>query len=296
MTNWHSTLRRRLLPVLACVLCVASIGWMPYADVPPDIVISQLHLFLSRTGDRVQVTEYYLLSNTGDEVFEGTDDPETGQRVTITFDVPEGADALTFDGPGLGERFVAVQDGFADTEPIPPGTASLGVLFSYDLQYREGLLIARSAPVPVASVVILAAEGGLGVEGAGVEPAGVLETEQGPALSYTAGPLAAGEMLSLVLFSAELPAVPPAAAGPSVPARNAGQEAAIGLSVLAVAVAGVYLLWRSRSPAGPPPEQVRPVVERIAALDARFEAGQVPESAYRKRRKSLVRQARKLLE
>lgn len=201
MTNWHSTLRRRLLPVLACVLCVASIGWMPYADVPPDIVISQLHLFLSRTGDRVQVTEYYLLSNTGDEVFEGTDDPETGQRVTITFDVPEGADALTFDGPGLGERFVAVQDGFADTEPIPPGTASLGVLFSYDLQYREGLLIARSAPVPVASVVILAAEGGLGVEGAGVEPAGVLETEQGPALSYTAGPLAAGEMLSLVLFS-----------------------------------------------------------------------------------------------
>ncbi|MEE8389170.1 MAG: hypothetical protein V3S14_00015 [Anaerolineae bacterium] len=64
---------------------------------------------------------------------------------------------------------------------------------------------------------------------------------------------------------------------------------------LATAVAVVYLLWQSPAHELPPP-RARPLVEAIAALDASFETGQVQEGAYRKKRRSLKRQLRALLE
>jgi hypothetical protein len=214
--------------------------------------------------------------------------------VTLTFSVPEGAQGLSFDGPGLGERFVKVEGGFADTEPIAPGTATVGVLFSYQLRYRDGLPIDRTFYVPVESVVLLAAEGGLAIEGPGIRPEGALDTELGPALSYTAGPMARGETLGLTLVGGprEVDSAPVLGS----PTRNRTREAAIGMVALAVALAFVFLVWRPPRPTDPPPPRVRPLIEKIAALDTNFEAGEVPENKYRQRRRSLKGQARRLLE
>jgi len=53
--------------------------------------------------------------------------------------------------------------------------------------------------VPVASVALVIPEEQGALEGTGLTPAGTLDTQMGQALSYTAGPLAAGEPLAFTL-------------------------------------------------------------------------------------------------
>jgi hypothetical protein len=101
----------------------------------------------------------------------------------------------------------------------------------------------------------------------------------GVALSYTAGPLAAGQPLAFNLVDDE------------TAAWNGGgwKEIALGLFVLAAAAGGAFWMWRS--PVVPAlPAEADALVEAIAALDADLEAGQVEEDVHRRRRKALKRQ------
>lgn len=289
--------RQRWLP-LALLALLLTTAWTPIpqeGDVTEDpsaILVTQLHILMTRAGGRLQVGEYYLVSNTGERTYVGVEDPETEQRATLTFTLPEGAEGLSFDGPGLGERYLELEEGFADTEPIPPGTATVEVLFRYELPHREGLRVERVFDVPVASVVLVFPGEGMVLEGDGIIPSGTLDTQMGPALSYTAGPLGAGEPLAFTLVAGPEPV--PNVPVPSVPVRNTAWEAAVGLVALAAAVVAVYLLWRSPSP-GPLPARARSLVEDIVALDADFEAGRVGEKIYRQKRKAFRRRIRALL-
>lgn len=291
---------RRLLPLGLLVLLLAT-GWTPApqdgggTEDPSAIQITQLHTFMVVAEGRLVVEEYILISNLGDETYVGREDPETGRRLTLAFTLPAGASDLQVAGPGLAERFVERDGGFADTEPIPPGMATVEVRFSYWLPYREGLQVERAYPVPVSSVVLLLVEGGMTLAGEGVSPAGTLDTQMGPVLSYTSGPLQAGGALAFTLVEHPQMPAPSAPAPTAGPARSGTREAAIGLLALAGAVVAVYLLWRPAE-AEPLPSRARPLVESIAALDADYEAGRVTEKTYRQRRKSLKRQVRALLE
>ena len=252
---------------------------------PSTIQITQLHMFISSAGERIQMGEYYLIGNTGGRAYTGIQDPEAERPVTLRFTLPQEAEGLEFDGPGLGERFLESEDGFSDTEPIAPGNATTEVFFSYHFPYREGMEVERAFDAPVASIVILLSDEGLEMEGEGITPGGSMDTQMGPALSYTAGPLAAGEPLVFRLVERTVEPVSGEAAG-----QGSGGTA-IGLVALAAAVAASY--WMYRSPAaGPIPARARSLAEQIAALDIDFEAGRVTERAYRKKRKSLKRQAR----
>jgi hypothetical protein len=257
------------------------------------VLVTQLHIFMTGSGDWLQVGEYYLISNTGDRTYIGVEDSEAGRRVTLTVTSPAGAENARFEDAGLGERFLEREADFADTEPILPGTATAEVLFNYDLPYREGLRVTRTFDVPVASVVLVLPDEGMVLEGTGLTSEGTMDTQMGPALSYTAGPLAAGEPLAFTLVAGP-PPVPLAPVGGGLPTRNAALETSVGLVGLAAAVVAIYLLWRPSSP-GPLPARARPLVEAIAALDADFEAGQVVEGAYRRKRKALKQQLRALL-
>lgn len=265
---------------------------------PTDIQVTQMHIFLSMVDDRIRIGEYHLVSNTADLTYVGKGDPGTGQRITLSFTLPEGAEGLSFDGPGLGERYLEQEDGFADTEPIVPGTATAEALFSYELLYRDGMQVERVFDLPVTSVVILLSDEGMALEGEGVVSAGTLDTQMGPALSYTAGPLMPGESLRFSLVDR------PQAAMSSVPLeispsgsplnRNAAREISVGLVALATAVVVGYLLWQPSLPQSPP-AAARSLVRAIAALDADFEAGQVPGKSYHRKRGALKRRLRVLL-
>ncbi|MEE8389171.1 MAG: hypothetical protein V3S14_00020 [Anaerolineae bacterium] len=100
---------------------------------PSAIQIAQMHAFMSMLGDRLQIGEYLLVSNARDRTYVGKEDPEAGQRSTLSFILPEGAEELSFDDSGLGERYLERGGGFADTEPVIAGTATVEMLFSYEL-------------------------------------------------------------------------------------------------------------------------------------------------------------------
>jgi hypothetical protein len=253
-------------------------------EAPTFIRVTQLHVFVTRDGDCLQMGEYYLVSNTGDRTYVGVEDAETGQRATLTFTLPEGAEGLLFDGPGLGERFLEREEGFSDTEPVLPGTATVEVFFGYRLPYREGLHVERVFGTPVDSVVLVLSGEGMALEGAGLTLEGSLDTQMGPALSYIAGPLAAGEPLTFTLVAEP---VGEQESGGAEEQRDSGaRETAIGLATLAVAVVAVYLLWLPPAPVSLP-ARARPLVEAIAALDVDFEMGRVREKTYRQKRQTL---------
>jgi hypothetical protein len=263
---------------------------------PAAVLIAQAHIFISRADDRFQFGEYYLISNIGDRTFVGTEDARTGRRITLPFSLPAGAEYLSFDGSGLGERYLERDAGFVDTEPVIPGGATVETLFSYELSYQEGMQVERGFDVEVNSVVVLLAVEGTVLRGDGLVSAGTLSTQMGPAVSYTAGPLAAGDSLAFTIVADPqatmgLPSAPVAAAGGSSPVRSAARETSVGLVALAAAVVVVYLLWMA--PGTPPlPEPARPLVESIVVLEADFEAEQVSEKDYQRQRRSLEQQLR----
>jgi hypothetical protein len=244
--------------------------------------ITQLHIFLNRVEDRLRVGEYYLIGNASDQTWIGAPDPATNRRVTLAFTLPGGAENLWFSGPGLGERFLAREGGFADTYSIPPGERAVEVFFSYELPYRDGLRLTRAFGAPVGSVVLLVSEaGGVTLRGDGITPAEIVETQMGPALSYTGGPLEVGRPLVFDLV------------GQSAAVKSGGPLTEIVLGFVSLAAAMAIAFWLWCSPARPLfPERARPLVASIADLDADFERGRVEEAEYLQKREALKEQVR----
>ena len=245
------------------------------------VVISQAHYFIAPLdGANLRVTEFYLIGNTGDRVYAGREDAG-GTRTTLTFTLPKGAHNLVYDGPGLGERYVGDTARFADTRPIPPGAAVVEVAFSYALSLTGKTRIDCAMGVPLVSAAFIVSGEGVALTGPGLIPEGMRDTRMGPAVTYSTGPFVANEALAFTL-------VPQAAA--SSRARD------IGLGVAALLVAGgvSYRLWRPASVRTPetvdPPEAARPLLEAIAALDARFASGDLPEETYHQEREALKQQ------
>ena len=264
------------------------------------VQVDQAHLFIVPTGDRLQIAEYYLIGNTGERTYVGVGQGDGDDRTTVAFTVPPAAMGLTFDGPGLGERFIGDAASFADSLPVPPGTATIEVDFSYELIYEEGLVLTRELDVPVKSVVIIVNGSEIGLEGPGVEFGGMMDTQMGRAASYTAGPYAAGAPLVLRFIPQDSAVGAPVEAAtrvetptePSGPRqRDPVSEALIGGVVLVVAALAAYQVWQAQ-PTPPMPEAARDTVADIVALDERYARGDVTDRDYERRRAALRRRVR----
>jgi hypothetical protein len=256
-------------------------------DDPGDVAVAQLHVFVERSGERLQVGQYCVIRNSGERTYVGSRRSGSSSPTTWAVRLPGDAENLRFDRGELGGRFVATGDGFADTRAVPPGEASVEASLTYELPYSEGLRVEQAFDVPVQSVVLVLPGGTLGLKGASLSSEGTVETQMGPAVSYRAGSLGAGEVLSFTV-------VPREATVSGTQRTSQSDELAVGIAVLAVAGVTAYWLWRSPLPGSVPP-QARSAVEAIAALDRDFERGRVSEKVYRKRRRSLKQRLRGLL-
>lgn len=259
---------------------------------PANIALFQLHLFVNRMGEQVQIGVYAVIGNTGSRTYVGTEgltsDGTTGSdRTTWSVKLPEDAQNLQFDGAELGRRFRSSEDGFADTRPIPPGNASVETSFTYELPFQEGVEISQSFNVPVRAAVLVLPEGDWALEGASISSQGALETQMGTALSYSAGPLSPDEALAFTL----VPRTSGASRSPDRSAAHSTNGVMLGLGALVVAGVAITLMWRSPA-SGPMPAEVRSDIEAIAALDRDFENGELPEATYRRRRRRLKERVR----
>jgi hypothetical protein len=256
-------------------------------DVRGDVGIAQLHIFVEKTGDRLQIGQYCVVANRANRTYVGSPVTSSGDRWTWSVILPDDAQNLRFETGELGARFVITDQGFADTRAIPPGNAGVEASFTYELPYSEGLGIEEAFDVPVNAAILVLPGGTIGLEGAALSSEETLETQSGPAVSYRAGPLEAGEPLSFTVVPRE---------GPAAETWSVGTSDGLAVGVTALAVAGgvAYWLWRSPLP-GPVPAEARSGVEAIAVLDRDFEEGHMSEKVYRKKRRALKRRLRELL-
>ena len=276
-------------------------------DDPAGVHITQLHFFVTVVEGQVWIAEYHLLGNSGERTYVGTIEPGSDQQTTVHVSLPVGAEGLDLhtDEPTEAEqRFVIEETGFADTAPIPPGDATSDILFEYALPYREGMTVTRSFEAPVASVVLLLSSEGFILQSDQLSEGSLMNTEMGPTLSYTAGPLAPDESLAFRLVPGDWPVGDMAGGGSSVSPeqvakRDTTLESIIGLGGLLIALGGAYWLWQGgvrrrvsgRVSGGVSPlplsSQVKALVQELAALDDDFDAGQVEPGEYQQRRQTL---------
>lgn len=273
---------------------VADIAIYEPTTDPSGVVIDQMHYFIAPSGDTVRIAEYYLVGNTGDRTYIGTENAD-GTRTTLAFTPPAGASDLYFDGPGLEERFVGDIARFADTRPIPPGKTAVDVDFSYQLPFTDGMRVERVVDAPITLVALIVSSERIGLAGPGLNPQGMMNTQMGTAASYSAGPLAAGKPLAFTFVPQTMTVTKTGSDTTSTRTANPTRDALLGVAALALAAFVGYRLMKPAS-VPPPPEAARPFLEAIAALDARFAAGELSEEAYRQEREVLKQQLLALLQ
>jgi mono/diheme cytochrome c family protein len=268
------------------------------------ISVDRMHLFFDYAPpDTLRVIELLIISNLGDRTLVA---PMDGDPV-LTFDLPKDATNLQFQDGTLGGRYVQTATGFGDTAAIPPGSGQHQVIFAFDLPYKGKLDLTQPATLPVNAVVILIPETGFKLSGDQLQDGGSQNVNGTMFHIYDHGGLQAGQSLSLVISGGNTVG----GTGLTTGSRN---DLAVGLGAfgLVLVVAGVWLYRRTRASAeaapassaraaqNPPaemaPDDAETLMDAILALDDLYQAGGLPEEAYRQRRSELKARLKAVLD
>lgn len=281
---------------------------------PQHVRVEQQQLLLEFTADAVRVTQLCILSNLGNRaVVDG------GQR-NLRFHLPPDATNVTFDQDEEGERFVLLEDGFADTAPVAPGHGTQAMMVSYALPHPNTDRFELHIPVdyPTDKTAVFLPEVGVTLDESEWEPGEelLIRDRVHQIYTYRAGALKPGDSLHVVVAGqpqlaetgkSEGESVTPAAA--EVPVRNNRRPIFILGVALSLAMIGSGTLWlRSlRSAQGwrdrrretmlesamtaaaldSESEELESALAAIADLDQAYEVGDITEAEYQKRRAHL---------
>lgn len=252
------------------------------------LVVDRLHIFVESAGPGLlQVTELYLISNSGDRVVV----PAGQGEPVVRYSLPQGARELRFQPGTQTSRFVETTDGFGDTMGIPPGTGQYQVLYAYDLAYERPYEYEKAHDIPVNSVVVLLPEAvGLRVRSDHLQDAGPRDVQGEAFLVYSGDRLDPSVPLQFSLTGRLRGAT--AAAVDVTP--DSGLMIGLGVFGLTLVVAGVWVyrvaVNRRSAPSSIEQAEVQDpesLLDSIIALDDLYRAGELPEEAYRERRSEL---------
>ena len=230
------------------------------------------HIIVEPGQGAVQVAELLVFTNSSDRTYIGGQPRADGKRETLRFNLPAGANKVQY-MEGLMECCVSASDtGMVDTMDVEPGMRQIA--YSYTLPVsRKTLALARRLDYPAERVEVFgSAAAQLAVSPLTREED--VKTEQGVYVRFSGASVGAGTDITLALSGLPVP-------------RSSTRRAAIAAFAGLIAAALVYpFLRRARKPAKPtPPGRTREeVIQAIASLDDRFEAGEVSEVEYRSRR------------
>jgi len=268
---------------------------LPIRETTTDssvLSVDRMHiLFEYREPDTLRVIELWILSNLSDRTLVAM---EEGAPV-VTYPLPEGATNLQFEDGILGERYVETTGGFGDTDVVRPGPGLRQLVFSFEMPYRRRLEFVQPIDLPVNAVVILGPEEGLNVTSDQLQDAGTRQMQNISYHMYTSDRLEVGTELAMTISGR-----------PKGTSSVAGSRTnlVIGLLAFGVAliVAGVWLFRRNRAERtgieaaeeldedflpGEAAEDPETLLDAILALDDQYQAGELPEEAYRQRRAEL---------
>jgi hypothetical protein len=254
--------------------------------------VDRLHLIFDfPNADTVRVLELWVLSNDGDTTIVG----DAGQGA-IQLPLPEGATNLGLPGDTLSQDVRFTDGGVVVLGPLMPGSGTGEVVFNFDLPYDRGLEFSQDMAYPVGAVVALIPDGGPDLTGSGWQDMGVRDIGGVTYQNMGLGALFTGQTLDFSL-SGRVSASGSSAGGLST------ANLAIGLGVLGLTLVAVglwwYRPWQRPAAAGGPDEVMRQaepaempsILGQIADLDESFEAGDLTEEDYRRRREALKARA-----
>ena len=264
----------------------------------------RLHIFFDfSTAGTLQVAELFIIQNNTNNAVVSAD----LAHPALQFELPAGAVNLSFQDGTLGDgRYVKTTNGFGDTQAVPPqGTAQ--VLFAYEMPYTNNTAnLSVPVPMPIDSAVVMVPAGGVNVAGPQVTASGTQEVQgSGTIAIFTASNLTRGSKLDLTV-SGEPQAQPAASGAASTANTNSPIALVIGLAVFGVALAGGgFWFFRQRRAAAAatadgeyiepePVETSESILDAIVALDDLYQAGELPEEAYKERRAELKARLKEL--
>ncbi len=269
---------------------------------PSAIGVDRMHVIFDFQNDLVQVAELFIIGNNGDATFAA---PHSGAP-TVSFALPAGYGDLAFQDGAIGDRYLQTADGFADTEPIRPGQSSQQILVSFTLPYTDALTFAQKISYPTTDVTILLPDNGVALSGSGIGDQGVRDVQGAKYHTYSAAGLRANDVFAFDLKGQpSLSALPQTAAAHAAAVTFDARSAIVGGIALALAVA-LVVYWQmqrrqisvgavvNRGSRDTGDDRDR-LLDQIAALDDRFEAGGISESEYRARREKLKGRLKKLV-
>ena len=266
-----------------------------------SLLVDRLHLLLEYfEPDTLRVVELYIISNPTEKTIVAAEK----NSPLLTFALPEGATNLQLEDGQLGERYVETSGGFGDTTPIRPGISQHQVVFSYDLPYKRKLQFAQSLQLPVSAVVMLIPEDGLRVKSEQLADMGVRDVQGVNYRMYSSGQLEAGSDLAMTISGRP-------GGGSLIPTTGSSTSLLIGLLAFGVALVGVGIWLYRRYQSGEKdqadadvsegaleetsPSDPEELLDAILALDDQYQAGDLPEGAYRQRRAELKAQLKDIL-
>ncbi len=262
------------------------------------LVTDRAHIFFDFTEPgKVQVIELYVISNPSNKRVVAA---EEGGPV-VTFSLPQGITNLEFQDGLLGERYLEVLGGFADTLSVSPGSGEYQVLYAFEMPYNRKLELVQPIDLATNAVVVMLPDVGVEVDSDLLSDGGVRQAQDIAYRMYTGGSVRAGSELTLSLSGR------PKLGGNTLFPSDSKTSLVIGLGTfgLALILAGVWLIRRSQvagvgeadegdlgqEPATSPPapllEDAETVMDAIIALDDLYQDGRLPEEAYLKRRAEL---------
>ncbi len=256
---------------------VRSFAYQAAAEAPPTstadtatIQIDALHVIVRQGGDTIEVVEIYVLSNAGDRVVVNAAGP------TLRFALPAGASGLRLLDGAAPDAVVEAPGGFDYAGAVPPGNGTLSWVVGYHMPLGAAdVVFDRAMAYPVGSINLLAQAGDLSVSSDRLFDEGLRDIEGQSYRHFSGGPFQAGHNLTFRL-------VRPITVDVQL-------LAGIALLVVGVTAAG-YGLWRRRERDAAKADRER-LIDAIAALDDAFEAGEMAEAEYRKRRRALKAKA-----
>jgi mono/diheme cytochrome c family protein len=269
------------------------------------LTTDRVHIFFDFTDpENTQVIEVFIISNpTNLAVVSAT---ENGP--VVTFPLPEGYTNLQFQDGELGDRFIEVAQGFADTLTVKPGVGDYQVIFAFQMPYDRKLVFSQMMFLPTSAVVVMVPDNGVKVDSDQLEDGGTRDFQGTNYHMYNGTSLIAGSLLEFTLSGR------PKDAGTSFVSTGTMKNLAIGLGVfgLALVISGLWLYRRNQKKAalqaaseGPDlpesaslgdatPEDEDTLMDAIIALDDQFKAGNLPEDAYLERRAVLKEKLRNI--
>ncbi|MBI4219890.1 MAG: hypothetical protein HY682_07100, partial [Chloroflexi bacterium] len=291
-------------------------------SLDPIEVVAQVMVARPDGASRLMgVLEFVTVRNASDRTFiaDLTDPAVTGMKL-LRFGLPpnfEGLTGVSVDPPLPQGQLVEVGPGFALTNPIPPG--EYRILFEYFVRYEgEAFEFSRNMPFGASEYRVLLVKDGGTVSGDGLQSLNEVTLGQSVYKVFRGGDYPRDARITTRFSDLPQPSFWQTVRNGI---RDSGPFVTYGVPIAAGAVMAAllaYVIWRrgrrggdaetapidGRAPdsgdrvatEGPePPGHERPdrqaLVRDIALLDECFEAGEIEDAEYRRRRDELTRRA-----